>query len=156
MIVRRTIDGSTVRYVERLHARAFTGLSDCWFVDCGGQYSGAATNRDRRRLAGRLHGRDPGRWRGRRTASRDGRAFSPARRHRGGRRSRSACRSLPISRRCRLPFQVDNAFGQGRYKNVNKAALRVYQSSGILVGPNDAKLTRVKARTSEPYGTPRP
>ena len=49
---------------------------------------------------------------------------------------------------------MDNAFGQGRYKNVNKAVLRVYQSAGILVGPNDAKLTRVKARTTEPYGTP--
>ena len=49
---------------------------------------------------------------------------------------------------------MDNAFGQGRYKNVNKAALRVHQSSGILVGPNDAKLTRVKGQDLEPYGAP--
>lgn len=154
VIVRRTIDGATVRYVERLHARAFTGLSDCWFVDCGGQYSGAATNT--------VTGAD---WLEGCTVSilADGAVIEPQVVTSGAFslpddiEAETITFGLPITADIEtLPIavQVDNAFGQGRYKNVNKAVLRVYQSSGILVGPNAAQLTRVKARTSEPYGTP--
>lgn len=63
-----------------------------------------------------------------------------------------------------LPYQADlqtlpvamqiDGFGQGRYKNVNKAWLRVYQSSGIFVGPDVDNLIEAKQRTTEPYGTP--
>ena len=63
-----------------------------------------------------------------------------------------------------LPYQSDlqtlplalniEGFGQGRYKNVNKAWLRVYQSSGIFVGPDANNLTEAKQRTTEPYGSP--
>lgn len=42
MIVKRTINGSTKRYVERLHTRTFTDVRDCFFVDCGITYDGAA------------------------------------------------------------------------------------------------------------------
>jgi hypothetical protein len=52
-----------------------------------------------------------------------------------------------------LALQIDG-FGQGRYKNINKAWLRVFQSSGIFVGPDDKNLVEAKQRTSEPYGTP--
>lgn len=40
-VVRRTIDGQTKRYIERMHARSFTEISDAFFVDCGLTYSGA-------------------------------------------------------------------------------------------------------------------
>ncbi len=40
-IVRRTINGATKRYVERLHSRRFDALEDAFFVDCGLTYSGA-------------------------------------------------------------------------------------------------------------------
>jgi hypothetical protein len=53
-----------------------------------------------------------------------------------------------------LAVQIDGAFGQGRYKNVNKAWLRVYRSSGIFVGPTENELTEAKQRTTEDYGTP--
>ena len=55
-----------------------------------------------------------------------------------------------------LPFAagIDNAFGQGRQKNVNRAILRVYRSSGIFVGPTTDKLVEAKQRTTEPPGTP--
>ena len=56
--------------------------------------------------------------------------------------------TLPIA------AQIDGGFGQGRYKNVNKAWLRVYKSSGIFVGPNEDNLVEAKQRTTEPYGTP--
>ncbi|MBY3038935.1 hypothetical protein [Rhizobium laguerreae] len=40
-IVRRTINGQTKRYIERLHSRAFDTVADAFFVDCGLTYSGA-------------------------------------------------------------------------------------------------------------------
>jgi hypothetical protein len=43
-VVKRTIDGSTVRYVERLHERNISTLEDGFFVDCGLTYDGAATD----------------------------------------------------------------------------------------------------------------
>lgn len=63
-----------------------------------------------------------------------------------------------------LPYQSDlqtlpaalqiDGFGQGRYKNINKAWLRVFQSSGIFVGPDANNLVEAKQRTTEPYGSP--
>jgi hypothetical protein len=52
-----------------------------------------------------------------------------------------------------LALQIDG-FGQGRYKNVNKAWLRVYKSSGIFVGPDENNLVEAKQRSTEPYGSP--
>ena len=34
-IIKRTINGSTVRYVEKLHSRAFSDIEDAFFVDSG-------------------------------------------------------------------------------------------------------------------------
>lgn len=63
-----------------------------------------------------------------------------------------------------LPYQSDlqtlpavmslDGYGQGRYKNVNKAYIRVFKSSGIFVGPTADRLVEAKQRTTEPYGTP--
>lgn len=53
-----------------------------------------------------------------------------------------------------LAMGIDNGMGQGRYKNVNKAWLRVFQSSGIFIGPDENNLVEAKQRTTEPYGTP--
>lgn len=57
-------------------------------------------------------------------------------------------KTLPVA------MQIDSGFGQGRMKNVNKAWLRVYQSSGIFVGPDEDHLVEAKQRTTEPYGSP--
>ena len=63
-----------------------------------------------------------------------------------------------------LPYESDlqtlpmvaniEGFGQGRMKNVNKAWLRVYKSSGIFIGPDSDNLVEAKQRTTETYGTP--
>ena len=54
-----------------------------------------------------------------------------------------------------LPLALQTeAFGQGRVKNLNHAWLRVFESSGIFVGPTSDKLTEAKQRTTEPYGSP--
>ena len=54
-----------------------------------------------------------------------------------------------------LPMVLNvDGFGQGRVKNINKAWLRVHQSSGIQVGPDVDSLTDAKLRTTEAYGFP--
>ena len=52
-----------------------------------------------------------------------------------------------------LTLQIEG-FGQGRYKNVNHAYVRLFQSSGVFVGPSATKLVEAKMRTTEPYGSP--
>jgi hypothetical protein len=43
-VVKRNINGSDVRYIERFADRIFpSGVSDAWCVDCGLKYTGAAT-----------------------------------------------------------------------------------------------------------------
>jgi hypothetical protein len=59
----------------------------------------------------------------------------------------SDLQTLPVS------LNID-AFAQGRVKNVNQSWIRVFQSSGIFVGPDANKLTEAKQRTTEPYGSP--
>lgn len=49
-------------------------------------------------------------------------------------------------------MQLDG-YGQGRMKNINKAWVKVYQSSGILVGPDLDNLKEIAQRTTEPYGS---
>ncbi|ELY4417408.1 hypothetical protein SMZ51_001970 [Cronobacter sakazakii] len=39
-VVRRVINGETVRYIERLASRLFTSIEDAFFVDCGLSYDG--------------------------------------------------------------------------------------------------------------------
>lgn len=51
-------------------------------------------------------------------------------------------------------LQGVEGFGQGRYKNINHAWLRVNESSGIFIGPNEDDLVEAKQRTNEPYGSP--
>lgn len=53
-----------------------------------------------------------------------------------------------------LALATDNAYGQGRNKNISKAFLRVFRSSGIYVGPDSTRLVQYKQRTTEPYGSP--
>jgi hypothetical protein len=42
-IVKRTINGNTKRYVERMASRRFTNIRDAYFVDCGLSYDGRNT-----------------------------------------------------------------------------------------------------------------
>lgn len=43
-IVKRTIDGSTQRYIERMKSRLFDASEDAWFVDSGLMYDGASAS----------------------------------------------------------------------------------------------------------------
>ena len=152
-VVRRTINGATKRYVERMASRQFTNQADAFFVDCGATYNGAATTTISG--LGYLEGKTV-------SILADG-AVHPQRMVVGGsitldNEATKVHVGLPITADIKtLPVAIglqDGSFGQGRFKNVNKVWLRVYRSSGIFVGPDFDKLTEAKQRTTEIYGTP--
>lgn len=152
-VVRRTINGSSVRYVERMESRQFVDQADAFFVDCGATYSGAATTS----ISGLsyLEGKTV-------SILADG-AVHPQRVVTGGAITLDVAASLvhiglPITADLQtLPIAAmlrDGSFGQGHYKNVNKVWLRVHRSSGIFVGPSVDNLVEAKQRTTEDYGLP--
>lgn len=151
-VVKRTINGSTVRYVERQASRQFATLEDAFFVDAGLTYDGAAATSITG--LGHLEGETV-------SILADG-AVHPQRVVTGGAITLDNAASLvhvglPIEADLQtlpLAAQLDNAFGAGRVKNVNQAWLRVYRSSGIFVGPDEDNLTEAKQRSTEPYGSP--
>jgi hypothetical protein len=153
VVVRRTIDGASVRYVERLASRAFADAKDAFFVDCGATYSGAAADT----ISGLDH------LEGETVSILADGAVHPQRVVTGGSITLDIEASvvhvgLPITADLQtLPAAMqlqDGSAGQGRFKNVNKVWLRVYRASGIFVGPSADELVEAKQRTTEPYGTP--
>ena len=242
VIVKRTIGGSTKRYVERMASRQITTLTNCFFVDCGLTYNGnnttattvtvsggttwgpsdvltitassaifqfpststpptdindaivltdSAGNLYRLRIIGtssttvataRVDVTLPVALRNTATTvwgfARDtvsglthlnGKTVSiladgavqPQETVSGG--SVSLDRAAVVIH-VGLPYESDlqtlpavmslDGYGQGRYKNVNKAYIRVFKSSGIFIGPTADRLVEAKQRTTEPYGTP--
>lgn len=151
-IVRRHVAGVWVRRVERMDSRHFSDQADAFFVDCGLTYTGAPATT----ISGLDH------LNGCMVSILADGAVHPQRLVVGGAITLDQPASkvhvgLPIEADLQtLPVaaQVDNGFGQGRYKNVNKVWLRVYRSSGIFVGPDADSLTEAKQRTTESYGTP--
>lgn len=152
-VIRRTINGSSVRYVERMASRLFATQSDAFFVDAGVTYSGAPISTISSGLS-HLEGKTV-------SILADG-AVHPQRVVTGGTVTLEVAASkiqigLPYQSDLKtlpLAAQIDGAFGQGRAKNVNKVYLRVYRSSGIFAGPSENELTEAKQRTTEPYGSP--
>lgn len=152
-VIRRTINGASVRYVERMASRQFSDQADAFFVDCGATYSGVPA--DVISGLGHLEGKTV-------SILADG-AVHPQRVVTGGSitldiEASTVQIGLPIEADLQtLPLAVqlqDGSFGQGRFKNVNKVWLRVYRSSGIFVGPSANELTEAKQRTTEDYGAP--
>jgi len=152
VVVKRTINGSQVRYIERMKTRLFATQSDAFFVDAGLTYDGAAATT----ISGLSH------LEGKTVNILADGAVHPQRVVTGGAITLNQAASkvhigLPITADINtLPVTMytDGAFSQGRVKNVNKAWLRVYRSSGIFIGPDADNLTEVKQRTTEPYGSP--
>lgn len=152
-VIRRTINGATVRYVERMHSRAFAAQEDAFFVDCGLTYDGVAADV----ITGLDH------LEGETVSILADGAVHPQRTVSGGSITLDIEASvvqvgLPITADMQtLPMAAalqDGSFAQGHVKNVNKVWLRVYRSSGIFVGPAFSRLVEAKQRTTEPYGTP--
>lgn len=152
VVARRTIDGNTVRYVERMASRLWTDVEDCVRVDCAATYSGAAATT----ISGLSH------LEGETVSVLADGGVVPPRVVASGQITLPVAAStvhvgLPITADLEtLPMaaQVDNAFGQGRQKNVSWVRLRVSNSSGVWVGPTSSTLTQYRQRTTEPYGSP--
>lgn len=153
-VIRRTINGASVRYVERMASRRlFATQADAFFVDAGATYSGVPADV----ISGLDH------LEGKTVSILADGAVHPQRVVTGGSITLDVEASkvhigLPIEADMQtLPLALqlqDGSFGQGRLKNVNKVWLRVYRSSGIFVGPSATELTEAKQRTTENYGTP--
>lgn len=149
-VVKRTINGREVRYIEQVHTRRFTAKEDAFFVDAGLTYDGAAV--DTISNLWHLEGETV-------VACADGAVIrnltvtngtitlpADAEKVHIGLSYTANMRTLPLS------WQADG-FGQGVVKNVNRAHVRVWNSSGVRLGPSDGTLYQIKQRTTEAYGT---
>lgn len=151
-VVRREINGATVRYIERLNTQLFPSLEDAFFVDSGLTYDGPPTM-----TVGGLHHLE-----GQTVAILgDGAVFTdqvvedgritvdqPVSKMQIGLPIVSTFKTLP------LPLEGTATGGPSYVKNVTKVWLRVDRSSGVFVGPSPEELTEHKQRTDEPYGSP--
>ncbi|RUR69074.1 hypothetical protein EJP67_18615 [Variovorax guangxiensis] len=151
-VVRRQILGITKRYVERKHTRRFDTPADQFFVDSGLSYVGPEVSA----VGGLYH------LEGKTVSILADGGVSPPQVVVNGSVKLDAPASkvqvgLPyVSRLQGLPLSISTmqALGQGTVKNINKAYLRVYYSSGFKAGPSFDKLRQFPTRSSEPYGSP--
>lgn len=152
-VVRRTIGGTPLRYVERLRTRILTNQVDAFFVDSGLTYDGAPVTS----LSGLGH------LEGKTVDILTDGAVHPRRTVTAGTITLDYPASkihvgLPITADLRtLPLAVEGAqaAGQGTVKNVSKVHLRVSQSSAVKAGPSFDRLREYPARSvSDPYGAP--
>jgi hypothetical protein len=150
-IVRRTVNGRSVRYIERMHTRQMATQADAFFVDAGVTYSGTATTT----VSGLDH------LEGKTVSILGDGAVMPQQTVINGtvtlQRAASTIQiGLPITADLQtLPFSCEMpAFGQGRQKSVNRVWLRVRNSSGMSIGVSLDDLVPYKQRTTEPYGVP--
>ena len=151
LVVKRNINGSDVRYIERMASRFFVNPEDAFFVDCGATYDGAATDT----ITGLSHLEGE-------TVSvlADGAVHTPVTVTSGSitldYEASLVHVGLPITSDLEtLPIAVGvEAYGQGRQKNINAAYLRLYRTSGIKAGPTVDRLTDYPARGNETPGTP--
>lgn len=153
-VVRRTVNGSTVRYVERMRSRLFTLLEDAFFVDSGLTYTGTAA--DVISGLGHLEGEE--------VAVLANGAAHPRCTVTGGQITLQAEYTkvhigLPIVADAQtLPLALEGAqaSGQGTVKNVNEVFLRITASSpNVQAGPSFDRLTSYPGRAvSDPYGSP--
>lgn len=132
LFVRRTINGVTKRYVERMRSMLPTAWADSWLVDCGLRYSGApvTTITGLAHLEGKLV-----------SVFADG-LVQTQKTVAGGQIDLDVAASqvlvgLPITGQLwTLPamFAVVEAYGTGRPKSVNKVFPRVEASGPFLIG----------------------
>lgn len=152
-VISRTINGTTKRFIERMHDRQIKDISDSFFVDCGGKYEGEPTNT----ITGLS-------WLEGKTVNilADG-AEMPSQKVTDGKitlsvKARKIVVGLPIDAHITtLPAIVpmkDGSDSGSRPKNVNSVFLRIYRSSGIYAGPEDGEIVEYKQRTTEMPGSP--
>jgi hypothetical protein len=151
-VVKRTINGATVRYVERMQTRLFDNLADACLVDASASQS---FPNPVKQISGLT-------WLEGCTVAvlADGGVQATKVVTDGAITLDHAAKVIQIG----LPYTSDlqtmpavmqvDGYGQGRTKNINKAWVKVNQSSSIFVGPDENHLTEIRQRTNEPWGSP--
>lgn len=153
LIIRRTIDGISKRYIEALHDRNFGDvLTEAFFVDCGLTYRGAPVtvisnlgHLEKQTVAILADGAVVANQQvlnGQITLP-----YPASIVHVG----------LPITADIvTTPVLIagDASLGQSHIKNLNQAWLRLFKSGECFVGPDAERLTPLKVRSWEPYGSP--
>lgn len=155
-VVRRTINGASKRYIERLHTREFANVVDAFFVDSGLTYSGAAATT----ISGldHLEGEAV-------VALADGNVvrnltvtggsitlpFAATKAH-VGLNYTASLQTLDLD----LGSIRELGTVQGRMKSISEVTLRVEETRGIFIGPYDGdrdspKLVEYKQRATEAW-----
>jgi len=152
-LVRRTVNGRSVRYIERQRSRLFTDQADAFFVDSGLTYDSTPTTS----LSGLWH------LEGQTVSILADGAVHPSKTVSSGAVTLDYAASVVHiglgynSDLVTLPsvLEATAAGGQGLTKNVNGVRMRVTQSSIVKAGPAFDKLTEYPARdVADPYGSP--
>ncbi len=157
MIVRRTINGGTKRYVEYLGEYFEEGdsLADAFYVDSGATYSGAPATTISG--LGHLEGEVV-------TILADG-ATHPDRTVAGGQITlQRATSKAQIGLSCpatlqtmRLEAGAQDGTAQGKTKRVTRAVIRFIDTLGAKAGPDESTLDRIEFRSgSDPMDAPPP
>ena len=154
-IIRRTINGQNKRYIERLHSRQFDSVADAWFLDCALAYSGTPTST----ISGLSH------LEGKTVAVLgDGNVFPPVVVS-GGTISLDSPASeivigLPYTAELEtLDLDVGDPTIQGKRKKISAVTVKLENSRGLKIGGvyqngDYSRLTEVKERSTQMYGTP--
>lgn len=153
-VIRRTVNGQTKRYIERMRSREITSLTDCYFVDAGVYYNGTPITSitglwhlEGRQVVGLLDGNVV---RGLTVTNGSLTLPSP---------TSTAAIGLPYEAEIEtLDLDIGAVRGlgtvQGRLKSIASVTIRVERSRGMFLGPNRSLLREWKQRSSEPYDTP--
>ncbi len=145
LIVNRTIDGQSKRYVERMADRVFDTPADFWFVDCGLQYSGTPVTT----VSGLDH------LEGKTVAILGDGSVVPSQVVSGGAIALDGAYSkvtVGLAYTAELEtLNLEPAGGatlQGEMKKIAQVTVRVKDARGIRVGLNQGALREVKQRSS--------
>ena len=155
-IVKRTINGQTKRYIERLHTRVFDTIADAFFVDCGLTYDGAAVTTITG--LGHLEGEEV-------IALADGNVVRGLTVSGGSITLGNAASKVHVGLAMEASMQtLDLDLGsvqglgtvQGRAKSVSEVVLRLENTRGIFIGPRDGvrsdeHLIEYKQRATEAW-----
>ena len=153
LVVRRTVQGRSVRYIERLVPRLFLTQESAYFVDAGLTYTGAATTTVRGLW--HLEGRAV-------SVLADGEQVTDLTVSGGRITLPNAASTVTVgldytSQLQTLPIAYEGApaAGQGTMKNVSTVYMRVNNSVLVSAGPSFDRLTDYPGRDVEQnYGTP--
>lgn len=153
VVVKREINGQTVRFIERMHERQFKTLEDCVFMDCAGTYDGVETTE--------VSGLD---WlEGMEVCILADGSVEPNQVVSGGKitietPAKKIHVGLPYVGDIRtLPLAValqDGSYGTSHRKNVREVFFRVVDSSGLKSGPTFENMAIYPPRSTEFAGSP--